>query len=730
MNNIVEQIEVDKYFALAKTIIPNMESLSVVDRSGKNLWSNTSIDEQCAKAMQGSIQLYFKREDIPNIFKSKLNDERSLILSVLTNAVDEPIGSLVFIFNTNINIRDFRDKIGLISSLLMREIHLNAELTSMSIELEERYEELNLVYESDDQTIENESGPDALEELVKNCTDYLDVAMTALILPREELTLFSLSDNGKIHYVHSILIQLKNYAFRWVEKNKRSIVSNDLTDIFRQDVFPDIPYKIVCSPIFVANNTLGGIIVTLNPSHSTDFTNSDRNLLEAMAKKAAKIAMANYDSLTGLFKRNAFEVALEKALNKARSEARVYSVLHVDLDGIKVINDTISTKAGDALLFEVGKLIREKIRDTDIVARLSGDNYGILLDACSLETGCTIADNIRKSIYDMHFVWDNQSIDTSACIGVANLNADSENIESVIAASELATSIAKEHGRNIVQVYQQADTVLQRRKGEVHWIREIQKSLKLDMFRLFCQPIIPLGDTKGPAHFEVLIRMIGANGDIITPDNFIPAAERYRLVSSLDEWVIKNTFKMINQNYTTTKNYVWTINLSGLSVQQNQFSEKIISFAKEYAINPEIICFELTETFAMNNLDEVKEFTLALRDQGFSVALDDFGTGSSTFSYLKQIPVNYLKIDGSFISDIVNDPFAEEIVRAISKVSSLRDISTVAEYVENDQILQLIEGLGVNYAQGYGVGKPKELDETIDQLATKSFETLLYNKSA
>lgn len=730
MKNIIGQIDLERYFKLVTLILPDIESFNVFDWSGGILWSNTEIDSHLPKAVQYALHLYNKQENHPNVFTARLNQQQLLTISVLNDVAEEPYGGVAIFLKPNCSIEHLREKVILISSILAREIGLISELESMSGELEERYEELNLVYDTDEQPIESVSGNEVLEQLVNNCTDYLDVAMTALLLPKEELTIFSVSSTNKIHYVNSLLVQLKNYCYPWIEKHAHSIVSNDLADAYRHDVFPDIPYKIICSPILVAENTVGGIMVTLNPHHARDFSNSDRNLLEAMAKKAAKVAMTNYDRHTGLLKRKAYEVFLEKALKRSRSDAKNYCLLHIDLDGTKIVNDTISSEAGDQVILEVAKLVRDKVRDTDIVARLMGDKFGVLLDACSLETGCSIADNIRKSIQDLNFSWHEQAFEISACIGVASLNADSDNIQSVIAATELATNIAKENGRNIVQVYQQADTVLQRRKGEVFWIREIQKALKLDNFKLFAQPIQPINSESGTTHFEILLRLINESGEIIMPNSFIPAAERYRLITAIDEWVVANVFKVLKENFECAKNYLWTINLSGLSIDKKEFAQNIIELQKKYQVPENTICFEITETIAMNNLEGAISFIDVLRDKGFKFALDDFGTGTSTFTYLKQLPVDYLKIDGTFIKDIVTDSFAKEIVTSIQAVSHVRGIQTIAEFVENEGILQSLSEIGVNYAQGYHIDKPKPIEEVIQQLNSRNENKLAFKASA
>lgn len=719
MNNSIRQLEYSQYLEFASQIITDLDSLYVFDEEGKVVWTSIQGENSINRITLRNNELSnTDKQNIDKVYTAKLKDKGVLYIKYLHSCSDELYGGIALLVKSPARDNNIAKLVLQLSSFFAKEIKLSSELDAMSYELEERYEELNLVYDSDEPPVDSTSGPEVFEKLVSNCTEYLDVAMSALILPKEDLTVFNVQGSEKIRYVHSILTQFKNYSFPWIEKNGQSIVSNDLADSYRQTVFPDIPYKIVCSPIYVAENTLGGILVTLNPNSARDFTNSDRNLLESMAKKAAKVAMAHYDGLTGLFRREAYEGFLDRALNTSRVEAKSYCLLHLDIDGIKVINETMDNKAGDYLITEIAKLLRENTRDADIIARLMGDKFGILLDSCALETGCGIADSIRKAIQEMKFIWEGQVFEATACIGVAELNADSENIQSAIAAAELSVGIAKESGRNIVQVYQQGDTMLQRRKGEVHWIREIQKALKLDRFELFCQPIIPISAVSATTHYEVLLRLFDDDGSMISPDNFIPAAERFRLMTAIDEWVVENTFALLSEYRSISNVYIWTINLSGLSLGKSEFAQKILEFSERFDISPKLICFEITETAAMDNMDDAIKFINILKEKGFSFALDDFGTGTSTFTYIKKLPVEYLKIDGSFIKDILADPFAEAVVTSIAQVSRVRKLQTIAEFVEDQEILQRIKEIGIDFAQGYGIGKPTSLKETLIKISS------------
>ena len=437
-----------------------------------------------------------------------------------------------------------------------------------------------------------------------------------------------------------------------------------------------------------------------------------------MARKAAKVTMVNYDSLTGLLKRNGFEYLLENALACAQTEGKTFCVLLIDIDGMKVINDTAHTKAGDQLIIDVANLIREKIRDTDSVARLTGDKYGVLLDSCTLEMSCSIADNIRLAIHEMNFTWEGNAFDTSTCIGVAEMNADCESTQSIFAAAELAVNVAKEQGRNLVQVYQTGDTQLQRRKGEVHWVRNIQTALHQNGFELYSQMIQPIDNKSNTLHFEILLRLLDENGSAISPGQFMPAAERFRLMPNIDAWVIENSFKTLMEasKYADILDYIWTINLSGQSMNEPNLGDLITSLVNQYKISPKIICFEVTETVAVNNLKDAKQIMGTLREQGFQFALDDFGSGLSSFAYLKSLPVDYLKIDGAFIKGIVDDPFTEAIVKAINQVSQVRGLETIAEFVENQEIISCIKDIGINYAQGYGISTPIPLSEQLNNL--------------
>ncbi len=713
MNNSIPKLDYSRYYDLVNLLLPDPVSLYIFDVEGSIVWrhenNNTPIK-------QININHNIKQRNNNKVYVHT-HGNQVIYIKYLYNCADELYGGVVVCIKSLEKDNKIAESILHISNIISNEISMTSELEALTDELEERYEELNLVFESDEIQLDDDIGLEVFDKLVANCAEYLDVAMSVLIMPREDLTVINSRNSEKIHYLHSMLTQFKNYTFPWIVKNQQTIVSNDLTDQYRLEAFPDIPYKLICSPIYITDHIIGGVLITLNPNSAKDFTNSDRNLIEAMSKRASKSAMSHYDGLTGLFKRSVYENYLEKALIVCKSEAKSFCLLHIDIDNITVINESISNKAGDYLINDIANLLRDNTREVDIISRLAGDKFGILLDSCSLEAGCEIADNLRNVIDKAKHNYEGQSFESTVCIGVSEINADTENILSAIAAADLAVNLAKENGRNIVQAYHQGDTVLQRRKEEVIWVREIQKALKQDQFVLHCQPIMPIQNGSDVYHFEILVRMLDDKGNIVPPYQFIPTAEKFKLITQIDRWVVLNTFQILNEYISIANNYVWTINLSGLSFSDIDIANEIIEMAERFQVSPNHICFEITETAALNDVQNTNQVISKLKQAGFSFALDDFGTGSSTFEYLKNLNVDYLKIDGAFITNIVSDDFADAVVKSISSVSKVKNIQTIAEFVENKEITEHLKNIGIDYVQGYGIGKPLLLKECLTNLS-------------
>ena len=423
---------------------------------------------------------------------------------------------------------------------------------------------------------------------------------------------------------------------------------------------------------------------------------------------------ASHDILTGLVNRREFENRLERALKSARARETSYALLYLDLDQFKIVNDSCGHSAGDALLGQLGALLKSKIRWRDTLARLGGDEFGVLLESCSLEEAMNTAETLRLAISEYKFVWEERNFRLGVSIGVVPITAENEDVAALLSAADSACAAAKEAGRNRIHSFQENDIDLMRRRREMQWAARINNALEEDRFELFRQTIQPLQLDEEGAHYEILLRMRDESGGIISPGLFIEAAERYGITPNIDRWVIRSAFRwLVSEADERERLALCSINLSGQSFSDEKFLPFVIDQFQMSGIDATKICFEITETAAIASYSQANRFINALKELGCKFALDDFGTGLSSFGYLKHFPVDFLKIDGSFVKEILHDPIDREMVRSINEIGHLTGKKTIAEFAENEEIITMLRGMGVDYAQGYGVSEPKRVTRAV-----------------
>lgn len=419
---------------------------------------------------------------------------------------------------------------------------------------------------------------------------------------------------------------------------------------------------------------------------------------------AARLShLASHDALTGLLNRREFELRLRAALDRARDGDVHHAVLYLDLDQFKVVNDTCGHAAGDELLRQIGALLRPRLREGDTLARLGGDEFGVLLEQCPPEPALRIAETLRRSIADFRFTWHRRTFAIGVSIGVVNVTQGPRTLSGVLSAADAACYMAKDKGRNRVQNYRPEDSEVALRHGEMEWVNRIHRALAENRLLLYAQPIVPLhGD--GPVSHELLVRLLDERNEVIPPMAFIPAAERYNLMPAIDRWVIRTAFATLAARGTGPGTYA--INLSGASIGDESFLAYVREQFDRFRVPYASICFEITETTAVTSLSRAAEFIGALRALGCPFALDDFGVGVSSFTYLKHLPVDYLKIDGSFVKGMLDDPVDAAMVDAINRIARVMGKATIAESVESEGVRAALALAGVDFAQGYGIALP------------------------
>ncbi|MDH3714652.1 MAG: EAL domain-containing protein [Gammaproteobacteria bacterium] len=705
----------DKYIELIYRLLPECMGICLIAPAGE--WCDARVTGLQISDMLQRVDARFARDarDRRNGVEA-LDGAHTLHYGCVQDQTDTLIVTVGIATAAQADAANVDALMTFVGGFIRDEYRLNRDMLNITDELATRYEELNLVYDTEDELSSFSEQDDVLQKLVENCVDYLDVNLAALLVPGKGIHKSHYSKALAPQRIPLLLKELSASVFDALRTSRQGIVANNSDDANRLNVSV-FPGKLLCTPIFVVNEVDGMLAVVTGVSHK-DFTNSDRNILEVLARKASKVIQTNYDARTGLVKRVGLEYHLENALQSARHTDCAFTVLQADVDRLQLVND-LDHQAGDVLIQRVARLIEKQVRASDTVASLGGGCFGVLLRDCSLTEGERVGEKIRAAVEGLAFEWNNHPLDVSASVGIAQLTSQTESIDEVMTGIEMATKEAKEKGRNRVHLFD--DPELVQRRDQITWVSRIQDALREDRFELYAQPIAPIDDAREIRHWEILLRMQDNQGQIVPPGLFLPSAERYQLMPGIDRWVLRRTLELLTDHGMNELEFhaIWAINLSGYSVSDGDFLRHVKEEIRRTGTKASSLCFEVTETSAVANLAEAQRFIGALQELGCAFSLDDFGTGFSSLKYLRELTVDYLKIDGSFVSNVHQDPVNSAMVKAIHQVGRVVGTKTVAEFVENDEILEHLRGIGIDYAQGYGIGRPGPLLDVLQVLGKR-----------
>lgn len=447
---------------------------------------------------------------------------------------------------------------------------------------------------------------------------------------------------------------------------------------------------------------ISAIIDSDNANQGSVLVFHDVTTLRELAKNLSH--QARHDALTGLYNRYEFDMQLKYVLQSAHQKQQRHCVCFMDLDQFKIVNDSCGHLAGDQLLTQVAQHLKANLRNTDILARLGGDEFGLILVDCNQDTALSIANKLVQSMKEFRFTWNDRIFTVGISIGLLPIDASSGELKDVIAMADAACYQAKNTGRNRVHVARSDDLAVIQRQGDAFWLHYLRDALEQDGFVLYQQMIKQNrleSSGEETLHSEILLRMRDEQGAIVKPDHFLPTAERYHLMPQVDRWVVNKALNKLQETLATTKNLVrFSINLSGQSLADPVFAQYVSEQIDSHAFPKGSVCFEITETAAISNLDQAVRFMHLLKEKGCLFALDDFGSGLSSFNYLKNLPVDFLKIDGSFINDIVSNPVDRAMVASIHEIGSIMGVRTIAEYVSSGEIQETLLEIGIDYIQG------------------------------
>jgi diguanylate cyclase (GGDEF)-like protein/PAS domain S-box-containing protein len=493
-------------------------------------------------------------------------------------------------------------------------------------------------------------------------------------------------------------------------RSDENILASNLPEHERPFFFGDMLVKNRLNDVIYVDGSITRINERENETEG--YVVALRDITEFKRMSATIDYQASHDSLTGLSNREEFSYKLQELIRTMRDDTS-HGLLTMDIDRFKVINDTCGSMAGDELLRQVSNTIQSLVQKSDISARVGGDEFAIILLNCDIDNSLIVAQRLQEAVRAHKFIWQNSFFPITLSIGVVTLSKQIGDIRQILAAADDACYLSKEEGGDRINIFQSSDNKYQKRRGEMEWIGKINRALQENQFRLYYQPIKPLIERADIIEkVEILLRMVSETGAIIKPMDFIPAAERYNLMPSIDRWVVENTiseYRNLLDAKSPLSDRVFTINLSGPSLLDESLANFIIFTIDRFELSSDHFCFEVTETAAIQNLSYASRFMKRLKERGFTFALDDFGSGFSSFTYLSNLPVDYLKIDGAFVQNIDESLVSYTMVESINSMGHVLGLQTIGEYVKNKAILEKLRAMGVDYAQGYEISEPKPL---------------------
>jgi diguanylate cyclase (GGDEF)-like protein len=595
---------------------------------------------------------------------------------------------------------------------LRRELALRSKLGSRERDLGVRERDLSLMLEiSSNQSTTGDA--DEFDLILMTGLEHMGCALAALWIPDKGIAM-SMTRSGNPMAPESMQ-RAQQHLMAWMRLQQRTIVVNHISKV-ASDVAA--PYKILACPVRHPSQRVMGVLALFNPPSARDFDEHQTRIAELLAKKAMFVIQAQYDSSTGLMTRHAFERQAASLL-ASTAESDRNCILYLDIDRLHVINETFGMHVGDDVIARVAECVVKSLPALALSARISGDRLAALIPNADMESAAAVAELIRAGAADIAPRAGHGSFEVSVCVGVAPVGRAENALAHALATAEIACKAAKDRGRNRVEMFQDSDHSIIRRHTDILMIGKLRDALGNDSFRLDAQPILPLRGNYGRPQFELLIRMLGDRGEIIPPGKFLSSAERYQLMPTVDRWVVRRACELLGAHSAAAGGDIgrFAINLSGQSLQDDSFLDFVIEQIRISNLPANVLCFELTETATVGNLAKAAHFLRALQDLGCQFALDDFGTGVSSLAYLKDLSVNYVKIDGSFVRDSLLNPRSESMIKAIAQLAKVMCMETIAEFVETDALRTRMADLGVDYGQGFAMGKAQPLEDLLQELA-------------
>ncbi len=689
----------------------NVLAVAIHDTDAQIVWSDDGADDARNWAVKP-----FLRERSPGVgYCERLSNRNfAYVFYLRRDGSGEDIGTLsVQIDGANAtNIEAAHREIRAILECIERQIAINAELSAVRRVTADERKGLDLLVRLDE-LAGSLAPPEIVHSVLGLCARHFGADVAVVLMPKigiQEVYPAALS-NDKIAS-KSLMTTLGSLLSAATTHRKVSLTESNLRKRLVPGLQNDRP-RVLSSPIVNAKDEVIGIFALLK---SGDFPREQVRLSRAICAKINALTRASDQFAENHYSRHGFLHHVSAVLQRSRFQS--HAVLLVDIDQLHVVNDSFGHMAGDEVIRMVSRIVDDTAGADDAITHLGGGTYAVFLRNSGEADACTKADTVLECVAREVIEYDGKSIQISASIGIALIPEVVADAAAALNTAEVAAKSAKSRGGNRLVVFKDVDASLVQRRSDLDGVNSIQSALIHDRFVLYAQPIRSLRDSEGAYHYEVLIRMLDDNDQVLPPVKFLSAAERYQMMAAIDRWVIRNTLDQLSaaDNLLEVSLASFNVNLSAQSIADDEFLGFVETQITQSGVSPDSLCFEITETSAVRNLESAQRCIKRLRKLGCRLALDDFGTGYCSFAYLKDLPVQYVKIDGVFVRDILENPLSEAIVASLTKIAKVMRAATVAEHVENDLVLQRLRQYDVDFGQGFGIGKPVPLADVLDEL--------------
>ena len=716
--NAQRRDSLEPYGQLVRSLLPRTDSVALFDASARMPWStDPTIGPDLHELIESTLEAAGSNPRGVGQ-RRMMGSQVPVHLFWLRDDAEKVFGILAVVCRRTAEVEAEEQSFAFAHALLRpaleclrRELLSRSAIANLNTAVTAREQDLELLLADGALDRTAIGNADELEAILSQAIERVGAVTASLIVPDKSIAL--LRSKVPRSSDTELVARARRQLLSMAQIRRDPVIINKLAP---DSLMGLLPYKILSCALRSSAGKTVGVLALFREDLGNPFTPRDARMAEALARKAVAVIDANYDSLSGLHTRPAFEQRVRAAV--LSSPDQPWTALYIDADQLHIINDSVGMHVGDSMLAQLGELIRHRLPPGAFAARISGDRFAVLLPT-QPEDAEGFAEALRKGVEQLSLQHGTSRLRLSISVGVALLDTSKGELMHSLAAAETACKAAKDRGRNRIEVYRANDISLARRFEDINIAGQLRAAIDAHRLQLHSQLILPFAHTENPRpHYEILLRMLDEEGHTVGPDRFLSAANRYQLMPEIDRWVINKAIESLRPHAHVLAGGAvsFAINFSGQSLNDEKFVDFLLDGVRSSGLDPGVFCFELTENAAIRSMARAELLIRKLRELGCGVALDDFGTGLSSLSYLRQLPVTLLKIDGSFIRDILKDPRTESMVRAIADLAHGMSIATVAEYVETDEIRTRVAALGVDYGQGFAIARPAPLLDVLAEL--------------